>query len=245
VIAGDFKTDLVLESVFRHFAHIPAVPPAAPVTIVEPEQNGEKRIAVRWRSKVPRIAIAYHAPEIAHADSYVLQVLGVILAEGKASRLYQRMVEREQNVTFVTAEYGESKDPTLFHIRAEGRADHTAEAIEASIYDELRSVANGGITAAELERAKHQIQAHFILSRERTIDQAILFGQLEVIHSADYIESYLQRVSAVTADDLAAACARFLKEDNRSVGHLLPDGSAPLDESDVEDDTVIETEGVQ
>src|SRR3989449_878371 len=121
VITGDFQTDRVLESVARHFAGIPAGPAADPVTIVEPEQRGEKRVAVRWRSKIPRVAITYHAPAIAHPDSYALQVLGVILAEGKASRLYQRMVEREQNVTFVTAEYGESKDPTLFHIRDGGR----------------------------------------------------------------------------------------------------------------------------
>ena len=102
------------------------------MTAVEPDQRGEKRLQVQWRSKVPRLAIAYHAPEIAHADSYALQVLNLILTEGKTSRLYQRLVEREQSVTFVTAEYGESKDPTLFHIRAEARGEHTAEEIEAT-----------------------------------------------------------------------------------------------------------------
>ena len=72
---------------------------------------------------MPRLGLAYHAPEIAHPDSYALQVLNLILTEGKTSRLYQRLVEREQSVTFVTAEYAESKDPTLFHIRAEARGD--------------------------------------------------------------------------------------------------------------------------
>src|SRR6185436_15911695 len=104
------------------------------------EQRGERRLSVRWRSKIPRLAMAYHAPQIAHADSYPLQVLGVILSEGKASRLYQRMVEREQSVNFATAEYGESKDPTLFHIRAEARGEHSVDAIEASIHDELHRV---------------------------------------------------------------------------------------------------------
>ena len=240
VITGDFETDRVVESVARRFTGIPSGPAPASVTIVEPEQLGEKRIAVRWRSKVPRVAIAYHAPAIALPDSYVLQVLGVILAEGKASRLYQRMVEREQNVTFVTAEYGESKDPTLFQIRAEGRSEHEAEEIEASIYDELSGIVSGGVTGSELERAKHQIKAHFILSRERTLDQAILFGQVEALRGIDYIESYLQHVSAVTVDDISAACARHLKQDNRTVGHLLPDGAA--DEVDLEAD---DGEGIQ
>src|SRR5207253_5915031 len=118
----------------------------------EPEQRGERRLVVRWRSKVPRLAIAYHAPEIAHAASYALQVLAVILTEGKASRLYQRMVEQEQSVTFVSAEYGEAKDPTLFHVRAEARGDHSIEGIETGIYGELDRVAAGGVTPHELYR---------------------------------------------------------------------------------------------
>jgi zinc protease len=224
VLAGDFETDRVLEKVSRAFSSLKPGPSPAPVTLHEPEQRGEKRINVRWRSRVPRIALAYHTPEIAHADSYALQVLGLILAEGKASRLYQRLVEREQTVTFVTAEYGESKDPTLFHMRAEARGEHTAEEIEESIYDELGRIVRDGIATRELERAKHQVEAHFILSRERTLDQALLLGQMETLHSLDYIDSYVRRISEVTSDDVATAVLRYLTEDNRSVGYLLPDG---------------------
>src|SRR5215475_12628605 len=158
VLVGDFETDKVVERVQKVFSSIPAGPEPAPMLLVEPEQHGEHRIVVRWRSKIPRLAMAYHAPQIAHSDTYALQVLGVILSEGKASRLYQRMVEREQAVTFVTAEFGESHDPTLFNIRAEARGTHSIEELEASIYDELNGVATTGVTSRELERAKHQIE---------------------------------------------------------------------------------------
>lgn len=225
VIAGDFDTNRVLSEVADSFSSIPAGPAPPPMLLAEPPQRGERRLVVRWRSKVPRLAIAYHAPQIAAADSYALQVLAVVLAEGKASRLYQRMVEREQAVTFVTAEYGEAKDPTLFHIRAEARGSHSIEAIEASIYDELGRIVSHGVTAHELERATHQMEAHFILSRERTLDQAILLGQIEVLSGLDYIESYLQRVAAVTTGGVADVCSRYLNENNRTVGRLLSDGS--------------------
>ena len=231
-IAGDFDTDRVLDEVVRRFGGIPAGRQTAPIQISEPEQKGEKRILVRWRSKVPRIAIAYHAPAIAGAGSYALQLLGIILSEGKSSRLYQRLVERDQTVTFVSADYGESKDPTLFHIRAEARGQHSAEEIEASIYDELSRVISGGITKAELERAKHQIQAHFVLSRERTADQAMLFGQIETLCGLNYIDSYIQRISEVTAEELSEACANVLSGDNRTVGYLVPDGNVSDDEAE-------------
>ena len=54
------------------------------MALEEPPQRGERRLIVRWRSKVPRLSIAYHAPAIAHPDTYPLQVLAVVLAEGKA-----------------------------------------------------------------------------------------------------------------------------------------------------------------
>jgi len=69
VLAGDFDSSKVLDEVANRFGGIPSgLPPAQPV-ITEPEQKGEKRIAVRWRSRVPRIAMAYHAPAIADSDS--------------------------------------------------------------------------------------------------------------------------------------------------------------------------------
>jgi zinc protease len=236
VVVGDFDTADVLKKIDRAFGSIPAGPAPGAMVLHEPPQRGERRIAVRWRSKVPRLAIAYHVPEIANPDTYALQVLAVVLAEGKASRLYQRMVEREQTVTFVSAEFGESKDPTLFHIRAEARGEHSIEEIEASIYDELANVAANGVTPHELDRAKHQIEAHFILSRERTLDQAILLGQIETLYGLDYIDSYLQRINDVTAEDIVQVCARYLNEDNRTVGHLISDGSESNEEAEIEAD---------
>ena len=236
VIAGDFNTEEVLAKVDRAFGAIPSGPPTAPMLLKEPPQRGERRLIVRWRSKVPRLAIAYHAPQIAAPASYALQVLAVVLAEGKASRLYQRMVEREQTVTFISAEYGESKDPTLFHIRSEARGDHSIDEVEASIHDELGKISTTGVSAHELNRAKHQIEAHFILSRERTLDQAILLGQIESLYGLDYIDSYVQRINAITEDDIADVCSRYLNENNRTVGQLLSDGSEAHEEDDSEAD---------
>lgn len=237
VLTGDFDTDRVLEKVAQRFSSIGQHGVRATVTAVEPPQRGEKRLQVQWRSRVPRLAIAYHAPEIAHPDSYALQVLNLILTEGKTSRLYQRLVEREQSVTFVSAEYSESRDPTLFHIRAEARGNHTSEEIEGSIYQELERIVAEGASEKELSRAKHLVQAHFILSRERAVDQAMLLGQVESLYGLSYIDTYLPRISAVTSDDISSVCARYLGAANRTVGYLVPDGPAEaVDEELIEDE---------
>jgi zinc protease len=235
VLVGDFDSDHVIADVERRFGGIRSTVLPSPMPMVEPQQHGEKRVTVRWRSKVPRLGIAYHTPQIAHPDSYALQVLGVILSEGKASRFYQRMVEKEESVNFVTADYGESKDPTLFHVRAEARGEHTAEEMQQSVFNELAKIANEGVTTRELERATHQIEAHFILSRERTQDQAILLGQIETLYGLKYIDDYLRHIAAVTSEDVAKVCGQYLNEDNRTVATLVPDGEASADESDEAD----------
>lgn len=232
VLTGDFETDRVLDKVFEKFSPIPRRPDAPGVTAIEPSQRGEKRLQVQWRSKVPRIGLAYHAPEIAHPDSYALQVLNLVLTEGKTSRLYQRLVEREQSVTFATAEYAESTDPTLFHIRAEARGDRTAEEIEASIYDELQRIVTDGATTQELDRAKHLVQAHFILSRERAVDQAMLLGQVETLYGLSYIDTYLEKINSVAPEDISSVCSRYLTAANRTVGYLIPDGSVASDDAE-------------
>jgi zinc protease len=235
VLTGDFETDRVLEKVSERFSHLPRRTSVSAITTIEPEQRGEKRVQVRWRSKVPRLGIAYHAPAVAHPDSYALQVLNLVLTEGKTSRLYQRLVEREQSVTFVSAEYSEAKDPTLFHIRAEARGNHTADQIEANIYGELDRIISGGVTPQELDRAKHLVQAHFILSRERAVDQAMLLGQVESLYGLSYIDTYLSRICAVTSDDVSSVCARYFAAANRTVGHLVPDGTNVDDDDEAED----------
>jgi len=147
------------------------------------------------------------------------------------------LVEREQSVTFASAEYAESKDPTLFHIRAEARGDHTAEEIEASIHEELDRIVNEGATTQELDRSKHLVQAHFILSRERAVDQAMLLGQVEALYGLSYIETYLDKISSIAPEDVASVCSKYLTAANRTVGYLIPDGSANDDaeEGDYED----------
>src|SRR5436305_5088745 len=96
VLTGDFDSDQVLAKVVRAFGSIPAGTAAPPMLLQEPPQRGERRLIVRWRSKVPRLAIAYHVPQIAQNDSYALQVLAGIHLEGKVSKLYPQLDERQE-----------------------------------------------------------------------------------------------------------------------------------------------------
>jgi predicted Zn-dependent peptidase len=64
------------------------------------------------------------------------------------------------------------------------------------------------------------------------LDQAILLGQIETLLGLDYIDSYLQRINAVTTGDVADVCSRYLSADNRTVAFMLSDGCEDAEEED-------------
>jgi zinc protease len=230
VLVGDFDQEAALDRASSAFSHLPMAAMPSMTVPQEPPQTEERRFEISWRSDVPRIAIAWHAPRIGHPDSYALQVLAAILSDGKASRLYQRLVEKDRTVTFVSAEYGEALEDTLFYIRAEGRGTAPIESIEAAIQDEVAEVSRNGVTLRELDRARHQIESRFVFSTERSLDQAMLLGQIRTLTTLDYIDRYLARIAGIDPHRIQEVATRYLTEGNRTVGWLVPREDDPVPE---------------
>src|SRR4029077_5310090 len=90
---------------------------------------------------------------------------------------------------------------------------------------------NDEVSAAEIEKAKRQIEADLVLRNEEDLQPAILLGQYETIafdsripaesRGYKYLETMLERIRAVTAADVARVAQKFLTQDNRTVGYLV------------------------
>ena len=235
VVAGDFDTGTVLKKIEDLFGSIPAGPANNSLHIIEPPQRGEKRLIVKKQTPVERLLIGFHVPEVAHPDSYSLKIAEAILATGKSSRLYQRLVEKDQSVTKADATYHDHIDPNLFYFQAELKPGFKLADVERAILEEIDLIKRTDISSAEINKAKRQIEASLVLSSEEPLQQAMLLGQYETIafqervpeHSRGYhyLDTLLARVEAVTAADIAAAASRYFIEDNRTVGYLISEDS--------------------
>ena len=235
VIAGDFDTAAVLKKIEDLFGSIPSGPASNSLHIIEPPQRGEKRLIVKKQTPVERLLIGFHVPEVAHPDSYPLKVAEAILSTGKSSRLYQRLVEKDQSVTKADATYHDHIDPNLFYFQAELKPGFKLADVERAILEEIDLIKSTDISSSEINKAKRQIEASLVLSSEEPLQQAMLLGQYETIafqervpeHSRGYryLDTLLERVEAVTAADIAAAARRYFTEDNRTVGYLISEES--------------------
>ena len=235
VLVGDFHTEEVMPKIEALFGSIPAGPEARPLHIVEPAQKGEKRVVVKKDSPVERLLIGFHAPAVGDPDSYAMQIVEAILAKGKTSRLYRRLIERDQSVTLASASYHDHIDPSLFYLQAEIKPGYTLAGVEQAIHEELARLQSEPVPNAEMEKAKRQIEADLVLSNEEPLQQAILIGQYETIAFDEripeesrgyrYLDTLLGHLRAVTTADVERVAKAYFTRDNRTVGHLINEGT--------------------
>lgn len=240
VLVGDFDTNYALDRVESLFGGIPTGPQPKPLRIVEPAQRGEKRLVVERPTPVERLMIAYHAPSVSQPDTFPMQLLYMLLSSGRRSRLYQKLQEQDQSVTYARAGFNDHIDPCLFYIQAELKPGRKLQDVEESILSVLQDLATNPVSEAELNKAKRQVESNFILGNENILEQATLLGQFETIaQSSDlpesergylYLDSYLDHIRAVTPEDIQRVVKTYFGDRNRTVGWLVSDGSPASEE---------------
>ncbi len=221
VIVGDVERDKALALVEKHFGSIPSGPEPGAVVTVEPPQQGERRFKLQRPGDTRYLMVAYPNPETAHPDNYTLDVAGMILGHGKTSRLYQALVEGAL-ATEAEAQNETARDPFLFIAQATAAPGVALEAVEKALFEQVDRLRQEPPSQAELSRARKQIQASFIYSKDSIRSLAQRLGYYETVGSYHYLGTYLDRVAAVTAEDVVRVARAYLGERTRTVGNYEP-----------------------
>jgi zinc protease len=224
VVVGDVSSEEVFQLCEKYIEPIPAHAPPPPVTTVEPEQLGERRLVVHKPSELPLLLIGYHVPQSNHADFYALNILRTVLFQGESSRMYQRLVDKDQIALEVSSESDSSFDPALAIIVAQPKQNIDPVACEKAIYEELERVKSAPISDQELEKAKN-IRLMEFYQQLRTINgRANTIGTYEVFFG-DYNKLFdtAKNYAAVTKEDVQRVARAYFGANNRTVATLLPD----------------------
>jgi zinc protease len=229
VIAGNVKAADALALVRQHFGPIPrgATPP--PVTAAEPPQIDERRLVIRKDgAKLPLVNIAWHVPNHASADAPALELLSMVLSEGRASRLYRRLVYEKRMVLGAGGEYSYSSlDPALFWLYGTPLPGKTPEAVEQALLAEVERLKQEPVPAEELERARNQMEAAFVWQQDSVFSRASVLGRYELLGSWRLLDDFLPKLRAVTPADLQRVARQYFPVDRKNVSILLPAEPAP------------------
>ena len=224
VVTGDITPDEIIKLAEKYIEPIKSHNPPPPVTTREPEQMGERRVVIRKFAQLPILMMGYHVPESKNPDYYPLQILETILFSGQSSRMYQRLVDKDQIALFVNGGSGFSFDPTLFEINSQPKAGVEPERLEKAIYEELERIKTQPVTDQELEKAKNIQLANFYRQLKTISGKANVLGSYEVFFG-DYRKLFTAAddFSRVTKDDLLRVAKKYFGEKNRTVATLIPE----------------------
>jgi zinc protease len=229
VVVGDVSADEVFQLCEKYIEPIPSHAPPPPVTTVEPEQLGERRLVVHKEAQLPLLMIGYHVPQTKNDDFYALNILRTVLFDGESSRMYQRLVDKDQIALEVASEIQPAFDPTLAIVFAQPKQGVDPQKCEKAIYEELERAKATVITDQELEKAKN-IRLMEFYQQMRTINgRANTMGTYEVFFG-DYGKLFeaAKNYAAVSKEDVQRVAKAYFGANNRTVATLLPenDGQA-------------------
>src|SRR5215475_1975943 len=222
VVVGDVTSDEIFKLCEKYIEPIPTHTPPPPVTTVEPEQLGERRLVVHKPAELPLLMIGYHVPQTNNPDFYALNILRTVLFQGESSRMYQRLVDKDQIALDVSSFVQTAFDPTLAIIVAQPKQGVDPAACEKAIFEELDKSKTVQISDQELEKAKNIRLVEFYHQMRTINGRANTIGTYEV-YFGDYTKLFeaAKNYSAVTKEDVQRAAQKYFAPNNRTVATLI------------------------
>jgi zinc protease len=223
VVAGAVKQEELLPRIQALFGAIARQPDPPKVITREPPQQGERRVYLRKEAELPLLFAVHHVPNLAHPDSFPLQVLAYLLGGGESARFHQKLVYEQQLASYAGADYNPTyMDPYLFGFSAGPLPGKTAEEVERALDQEVERLGREPIPGRELQKAKNQIEAEFVFGLDSVNHLAMMLGRYESVASWRLLDTYLDGIRKVSAADLQRVARQYLHRDNRTVAILIP-----------------------
>jgi zinc protease len=224
VVVGDVSPEEIFKLCETYIEPIPTHDSPPPVTTIEPEQMGERRLVVHKPAQLPLLMLGYHIPQTNNADFYALNVLRTILFQGESSRMYQRLVDKDQIALDVQSQAEPAFDPTMLEVVAQPKQGIDPQKCEKAIYEELDRAANTPVSDKELEKAKNIRLVEFYRQMRTINGRANTIGTYEVFFG-DYNKLFdaAKNYSAVSKEDILRVAKAYFGPNNRTVATLLPE----------------------
>jgi zinc protease len=204
------------------------VPPLAPSPVV---LTKEKRLVLEDQVQLPRVYLAWPAPAAYSPPSAALDALASLLAEGKNSRLYRRLVYDLQVAQDVTAFQDAGAVASTFLVIVTARSGHTLEEILGLVDEEIAQLQAEPPSEREIVRFKNRTEATFYDNLERVGGFGGKADQLNDYYvntgNPDYFEEDLARYLSLDPSDVRAVATRFLGP-GRVVFSVVPEGKKEL-----------------
>ncbi len=215
-IAGDIDIAQTKEFVVKYFASIPRGKEVVQPEFVMPAlpENGVRK-TVYDNIQLPGLFMGFRTPGQTEEDAYAIRMLSQILSQGESSRLYKKMVDRDQSAVAVFAfPYQLEKSGILITLALANQGKTLGE-LEASINEEIERLKNELIGEREFQKLQNQLESDFISSNSSMAGIAESLADYHVYYGdANLINTEIERYRKITPADLQRVARKYLNADN-------------------------------
>jgi zinc protease len=222
-VAGDIDANRVFAAIERQLGKWERRSSATPTLPTEPDQPSPRRAVVEKDVNLSYLQVGWHTIPLQHPDLYALDVLAQIMGGGESSRLVRELREKQDLVTGISA-YSATPNYNagVFAIRATMPPGNERK-VDNAIWAEVGKVWRDGVTQAELDRAKKQIETNFIFNSASVEDQAEQMAYDELgTGDPSYSLRYVSRIKAVTAQQVQAMANKYLTREGITTALVVP-----------------------
>ena len=225
-LSGAFDPATAKELIQTYFGDIPSQPLPPALDVSEP---AEVAATYReWEDKLapfPAFLIGWKIPERRTPEFNALYLVGKVLYDGESSRLYQKLVKGSESVIQLFGFTDERRGPSSIFIGAIPKPEEDLSEIRETIMEEIRDLATHGPTAEEMEKIENQLLNDTVRQRQSSMSRAQQIAEF-ALYDGDptLINSELDELLSVTAEDIRMAAAHYLNTDNRALLDVVPAG---------------------
>jgi zinc protease len=216
VIAGDITPEVAREKVEKYYGEIPAGPPIDKQEVWIAKRSGTHRGWVQDRVPQARLYRVWNVPEFGSPEEAQLDLVEEVLGRGKTSRLYKRLVYKDQIATSATANNDTNEIGGQFDFTLTAVPGGDLNKVEKAADEELQNFLKNGPTPAELQLAKTQILGSYARIVERIGGfggKSDLLAHCQAFKgNPDCYRDYLKWVKAATPASVKKAANDWLSD---------------------------------
>ncbi|MDP2921657.1 MAG: pitrilysin family protein [Candidatus Omnitrophota bacterium] len=225
-VVGDIDKGAALEKVKRYFGKMRRGQGTAIARPTEPGQITERILEESADIEGAYLNVSFHSTDIFSGDLYAMDILSFLLGQGESSVLNENLRMKEHLLLSVSAYNYTPQDPGLFIISSAMKEENARPGLEA-ILSQIESLKKAGVSEEDLAKAKNNFIADYAYQKEKIESQANDLAESQILTgNPDFFRQYIEKIKAVSPDDIKRVASRYLNRQNMTVTALSKSGNA-------------------
>ena len=224
VVAGDIDIDQSKQWIENYFSRIPKGPPVERIAITEAPIEKERKATYYDKNiLIPALITAYRSPEVTNRDAKVLEIISTFLSDGKSSRLYKRMVDKEKIALEVAAFNLNQEDYGVYIILGLPLGENTFDDLLLAINEEIVKIQEGLISKRDYQKIQNKFETEYVNANASVEGIANSLAEYYAFYrDTKLINKEIDIYRSITREDIRRVARKYLNPQQRLILDYLP-----------------------